>query len=396
MKVAVIGSGPAGLAASIKASVNHDVYLFEKNSSCGKKLLLTGSGRCNLGHTGNLDKECIYSSNKDILDKLIDSKKFKDYYNWLDSLGIILINRNGYLYPRCEKASSVKTILERKAIKNGVKFRYDTNILDVSINNDKFVVDGKMFDYLIIATGSFAMPKTGSTGDGYKIALNFGHNINKVRPSLTPLVTNSGLERILKGIRHHAKVSLFENDNLIKEEVGELQFTEYGLSGICIFNLSRYVSIGIDNNYKEEIRINFLPEVDDIKEFFEKRSKLLSDDTISEICDGFLDYRITNALLNYLHIDKDKKYKNISDDEKDRFILAIGNFPIKIVGVKDFTYSQVCSGGISLCDININTMESKLVKNLYFAGEILDIDGDCGGYNLKSAFVTGLIAGELQ
>ena len=391
MKVAVIGAGASGLVAAYQASKKHEVVVFEGNSNAGKKLLLTGSGRCNIGNVNN-DLEKYHSSNNEYISNIVNDNNILLVRKMFDDIGLVIKNKNGYLYPYSEKSSSVLSVLKNACINNNVKFSFCTLIENVYKNDEGFVIDNEFFDKVIVATGGISYPKTGSTGIGVKIAKSFGHSFTKLNPCLMPVLTNTSFEKDWAGIRCEADVSLYENNMFLKKEHGELQFTSYGLSGICIFNLSRNIRYGLNESKLEELRINFVPWCLNIKEYFESKSNMC----VSLICDGFLDYKLTNILLKYIKVDANKKWGNLLNSEKEKICEALTGFKANVYDTKDFLDAQVTSGGISLDEVNLGTMESKIVPNLRFAGEILDLDGDCGGYNLTIAFITGLLAGGLD
>ena len=385
MRIAIIGAGPAGLAAAKIISKKSQVVVFEKNSDAGKKLLLTGSGRCNIGNTNN-DLSKYHSSNNELIKKIINNKNLDKVNNFFKEIGLVLKDKNNYLYPYSEKSSSVLSCLK---ISLDVDFRFNTYIANIKRKDDKFIINGEVFDKVIITTGGLSYPKTGSTGEGFHLAKTFGHKVTNLNPSLMALETNTGLEKEWTGTRCEVNVSSYIDESKIKEEHGELQFTSFGLSGICIFNLSRDIRLALNEEKTCEVKLNFCPWTDDLSKYMEENK----DKYLTNICDGFLDYKLTNLFLKYLKI-KDKKWCELKIDEKNKFIETLTNFKVKIIDTKGYLDAQVTSGGVSLEEINLETMESKLVKNLYFAGEILDLDGDCGGYNLTISFITGLIAGD--
>lgn len=385
MRIAIIGAGPAGLAAAKIISKNSQVVVFEKNSDAGKKLLLTGSGRCNIGNTNN-DLSKYHSSNNELIEKIINDKNLDKVNNFFKEIGLVLKDKNGYLYPYSEKSSSVLSCLKSSL---DVDFRFNTNIENIERKNDKFIINHETFDKVIITTGGLSYPKTGSSGEGFSLAKDFGHKVINLNPSLMALETSTGLEKEWAGIRCEVNVSSYIDKAKVKEEHGELQFTSFGLSGICIFNLSRDIRLALNEKKSCEVRINFCPWTDDLSKYMEENK----DKSLTNICDGFLDYKLTNLFLKILKI-KDKKWCELKIDEKSKFIDTLTNFKVSIEDTKGYLDAQVTSGGVSLEEINLETMESKLVKNLYFAGEVLDLDGDCGGYNLTISFITGLIAGD--
>ena len=385
MKVAIIGAGPAGLAAAKLISKENEVVVFDGNNDAGKKLLLTGSGRCNIGNTNN-DLSKYHSSNNELIEKIINNKNLDKVNKFFKEIGLVIKNKNGYLYPYSEKSSSVLSCLKNSL---NADFRFNTYIENIERKDDKFIIKKEVFDKVIITTGGLSYPKTGSTGEGFHLAKAFGHKVIDLNPSLIALETNTGLEKEWSGTRIEVNVSSYIDRSKIKEEHGELQLTSFGLSGICIFNLSRDIRLALNEEKTCEIKINFCPWTDNLNKYMKENK----DKYLTNICDGFLDYKLTNILLKYLKI-KDKRWCELKIAEKNKFIDTLTNFKVKIKDTKGYLDAQVTSGGVSLEEINLETMESNLVKNLYFAGEVLDLDGDCGGYNLTISFITGLIAGD--
>ena len=212
-------------------------------------------------------------------------------------------------------------------------------------------------------------------------------------PALTSVVGNKPYFKDWAGIRVEAKVSLYENNNFIKEEVGEVQLTKNGLSGICIFNLSSKLRRGLAKGNKEDIVINFLPFVNNIEIFLNERNSKVKNRTIIELLEGLINYKLVKIILKESNIKEDKYYNELSNKEKETLFNNLVKFKINIIDTNDFESAQICSGGVSLEEININTMESKLVDGLFVTGELLDIDGVCGGYNLTIAWITGILAG---
>lgn len=394
MKVAIIGAGASGLVASIFAAKNKDeVYVFEKNSDAGKKLLLTGNGRCNYGNVDHNLKH-YNSNNKDLISDIINDDNISKVMDFFESIGIVSKNKNGYLYPFSEKSSSIKSALLSEAKSNGVNFIFNTDVKEIKSKDNGFLVNNEYFDKVIIATGSKCAPKTGSDGFGYEIAKNFKHSIVPVNPSLVQLVSDIKIIDSLAGKRCSVKVMHVENERILKEEEGEIQFTNYGISGICVFNISRNIKLGLNKGYDENVIINFVPWLEgNIITYLDERNKILRMRNITELCDGFLDYTIVFALLKFLKINPNKSWDEFSSDEKKFFASSLRAFIIPITDTKGFDNAQTCSGGISLSEINLKTMESLKQKGLYFTGELLDLDGDCGGYNLTIAWITGMLAG---
>ena len=392
-KVVVIGAGASGIIASIFASSNNEVIVLERNNSPLKKLLLTGNGKCNY-FNDNQDIGNYNSSDIDLVQNLITEKNIKDVLTFFDKIGIIPKIKNGYYYPYSNLSNSIKEALLKEASIKGVKIKTDYLVKNIEKRNNKFVINGEIeCDYVIISTGSKACPKTGSDGIGYKILKQFGHNIIKPLPALTQVIGNKPYFKDWAGIRVDAKVSLYENDKYLSEQIGELQLTKSGLSGICMFNLSSKIKRGLDKGNKEDIIINFLPFVNNIKEFLEDRNNKVKNRTIIELLESLINYKLVKIILKESNIDENKYYNELIDKEKSSLFNNLIKFKVNIIDTNDFENAQVCSGGVSLKEINLSTMESNLVEGLFVIGELLDIDGLCGGYNLTVAWISGILAG---
>ena len=402
-KVAVVGAGPAGVMCAIHAvSDDVQVVLFDKNLKLGKKLLATGNGRCNYWNSDQ-SLEHYHSNDSQLLSDIITTEIQGKVLKFFDSLGIVPHVRDGYYYPYSNQASSIRDLLESYAKKVGVEFSFDTTVLDVYKHDKKFVVvtkDGsEYFDDLVIATGSKASPKTGSTGDGYLFAKKFGHSIVPIYPALVQVITDGNFLKDWAGVRSFCSVSLYQDGKFIKKEVGEIQLTEYGVSGICIFNLSRDISKGIHENKKCQLLLNFLPFLDgknkeEIDSWFSLRGQVLGDSSLIEFLEGVLPYKLLLVILKRCGLSFKETWNQLTDDEKNILINMILKFSLSAMGTKDFNFSQVCSGGVPLSEVS-SVLESKKVDHLYFVGELLDVDGDCGGYNLGFSFMSGMIVGEV-
>ena len=381
MKIIIIGSGASGLAAGISLlRCGYDVTILERNNISGKKLLLTGAGRCNFF---NSDQNIIHyhSNDKDILAKIITSNNIHLVEDFITSLGIVPKVKDGYYYPFANQAYNMKELLERTYLDLGGKIKYNYLVEKIEKKNSLFLVnDNISCDKLILATGSKAYKMTGSDGIGYQLAKKFNHHIVKVLPSLTSLITREKTN--LKGVRVDAKVTLYEDGVKVREELGQVQFTDYGLSGICIFNLSYYAVKGLNKNKKEVITIDLMPFMDKVS-FKNKK--------VYDLLLGFLPNKMIDYILKTLDISKDVYYENLSNDKKQELTKILKEMEFNITSYKEFDFSQVCSGGVSLREINPLTMESIFVKNLYIIGELLDVNGDCGGYNLTFAFLSGIL-----
>lgn len=396
MSIAVIGAGAAGIMAAIKASEKDNVILIDSNNRIGKKIMITGNGKCNYWNEEiNLGK--YYSSDLEALDTILNYKD--EVLSNLYNLGLYPIIKNGYYYPHSETSSSVCALFEYQIARNNIETRFNFKVATITKNNNKFLIksitgEELHVDKVILTTGSKACPKTGSDGSGYALAKQFGHTINPILPSLTPLIINSNKKLKWAGIRTKVKISLYIDNQLVKSEEGEIQLTEYGISGICVFNLSGLASRALSEEKLVNVKINFLPDIEKIEEYLCDRLHKFPDFTIEKNLESLLHYELIFMFLNQLNIKLDTLCHNISNDQIKKLAHIITNAEFNIVATKGNDRAQVCTGGVKMKEINPETMESKLVNNFYLAGEILDTDGCCGGYNLAFAFITGYLAGK--
>lgn len=399
MRVGIVGGGASGLSCAIRAkSKSNEVIVYEKNNKCGKKILITGNGKCNyFNDEFNINK--YNSQNIDILSEIINLENKNLILSFFEQLGVVPKVSNGYYYPVSNQAVTILQSLMNEAISKGVEIANELEVLDINVVDGKYEIitsKGKdIVDVLVLSTGSKATPKTGSDGFGYGIARKLGYNIIKPLPALVQLEGNEKYFKDWAGIRTDVEVSLYENDIFVKKEIGEIQLTDYGVSGICIYQLSSKLIRGLNNGNKEIISINFLPWLkEDITIFFENRNNKLKNRTISDLLDGMLNYKLVNLILKKNNIDSTLNYNELDNKQKEMLFSDLLRFKINIIDYKKYDNAQVCSGGVSLLDINIDTMESKHHKNFYIIGELLDVDGDCGGYNLGFAWLSGILAGD--
>lgn len=396
--VIIIGAGASGIVSSIFAKKsNNRVIVLERNDKSLKKLLMTGNGRCNYMNESYSTKN-YHSEDIDIVDKIISSNNIEMVKKFFDSIGVIPKIKNGYFYPYSNQAITIKNMLEEKALSLGVEIKYNSLVTDINKVNDKFEVicnDEKIYcDNLVIATGSKAYPITGSDGLGYTFLSKFNHTIIDVVPALVQLTSDFKYLKLWDGVRSDVALELFEDDKYVDTETGEIQLTNYGISGICTFNLSHYVTRGI-NNHKYTISINFVPFIDTlITPWMDDYSKKNSNKNIYSLLEGFLNTKLIDIILKVSNIDGNRYYKDLSNEEKLILCKNLKGLKINITGSKGFDSSQICSGGVKLSEIDYNTFESKVVSNLYITGELLDMNGVCGGYNLTTCWISGILSGK--
>ncbi len=394
--IVIIGGGVSGIVSAIKSfNGRNRITILERNDKCLKKLLLTGNGRCNY-FNDDTSISNYHSMREDLLDKVINSDNMCRVLDFYDELGIIPKIKNGYYYPFSNQASTVRDALMFEVMKLGISIKYNYLVEKIERSNNKFIInDSIVCDKVIIATGSCSYPKTGSDGMGYDFLRKFGHNIIKPLPALVQLNSDFKYCRELSGIRSDVILSLYEDDEFISSSVGEVQLTDYGISGICTFNLSHFVTRGLDVGKKEVIKVNFLPFIkDNYMEWFNTYSNKHNDKNIYMLLCNILNYKLVKVILKVCSIDNETYYNELDYNSRSLLIDNLTNFKFNIVSTKDFNFSQVCNGGVSLDEVNLSTFESLIVDGLYITGEVLDINGNCGGYNLICAVISGILVGD--
>lgn len=389
MKICIVGGGAAGLMAAINIkNEDNEVIILEKNDEVGKKILVTGNGRCNLwNEVMSLDK--YNSSNPELLGSIITDDLIDNTFNRLSKL-FVFKNRNSYLYPYSNKAANVRDILLDECNRLGVEIINNYEVKTIT-KNDKFIINNDIScDKLIISTGGCSMPITGSDGSLYNILKTMGHTIINPLPSLVPLYANESYLNKWNGIRCDATVSSMIDGNVVRTEKGEIQLTDNGISGICVFNISSDIVKALNDNKNVSVEINFVNQ-DNIIDYFKDH---FNDLNVYEILLKYLDKKLIRIITEKADINPEAYYKSLTTKELSRLEKYLTKFNINITGNGDFNKSEVTSGGVSLEDINTDTLESNLTKDLYLIGEVLDIDGLCGGYNLGFAWMSALKVSE--
>lgn len=396
--VAIVGAGAAGMVAALNACAKHRVILLDGNDRCGKKILLTGNGRCNYWNS-DMGARMYESDDKSALENILSDKNIASVLCYLDSLGIYPKIKNGYYYPYSNQAASIREIFQQKIDNSNIEFKTNFKVVNIKNQGGIFILtsaEGKIVkcDKVIIAAGSKAAPKTGSDGSGYDLAKKLGHSINDVSPALTSLVSTGKFLKEWEKIRCDAKVSLFVNDKFSKCDTGEIQLTSTGISGICTFNISGAAAKSIARGDKVRVDINFMPHLEEgFYKWFSDRCDDLKDATVEQALESIFNYKLMFVLLKVAGVSKDDLWQRLSRDKKRAFCRAIEEFSLDITGADSYEKAQVCTGGVPLAEIDPYTMESIVTKGLHLAGEILDADGRCGGYNLAFAFISGYLAG---
>lgn len=395
MTVLIIGGGAAGMTAAVAAArPGVKVIIAERQSRVGRKLSVTGNGRCNLTNMNISARN--YHGGTEFAMGTIGSFGPDDALRFFEELGLMTVTeKSGKVYPFSDSANSVVDVLRFGCDAAGVETRTGVCVKSLNKNGNGFraVTDSGVIDAdkVIIACGGMAGGKAGGVRDGYELLKSFGHVITPLYPSLVQLKSRNALCRSLKGVRAQAVVSLSVKGGESATGSGEVQFTEYGLSGPAIFEVSRDAARG-----GCEISLDLFPEIPEEKvvTMLIKRRENMPDAAASELMTGLLHNRLGRVMLKYAGIAESILMKNLTDNDIMRIAAGSKDFRHEISGSTGFDNAQVTAGGADVAGFDPVTMESRLVKGLYAAGEVLDVDGDCGGYNLQWAWASGYAAGK--
>lgn len=402
-KVMIIGGGASGLTAAIAAArQGAEVTILEHMDRVGKKILSTGNGRCNMTNL-SMRAEFYRCSQKQFPMKVLDRFSVWDTLTFFDELGIVTKNRNGYIYPNSDQASAVLDTLRLEAEHLGVQMLCGCQVQKLRqtkiAGRRQFEAETSQGKFcggsLILATGSMAAPATGSDGSGYELAKAFGHQIIKPLPALVQLRCEGKQYKQLAGIRCEASLKMMVDGKAVAGEEGELQLTEYGISGIPVFQISRFASVALDDGKQVTVLIDFLPSQsrDESRRFLKKRVGRMEYRTCGDLMTGVLNKKLALVLLRLSGIRPDEPVGTVKPPQWDRLVTNLKSYEARVTGTNPFEQAQVCCGGVDTRDVRPETMESRLVPGLYLTGELLDVDGICGGYNLQWAWSTGMIAG---
>lgn len=425
MKVLVIGAGAAGMMAAISAAYEgNEVIVYEHNEKPGKKIYITGKGRCNI--TNACETEELFPkimSNSKFMYSAIYNFTNQDAIDMFNRLGCpIKVERGDRVFPVSDKSSDVISALQREMKKNNVKIYYNTNVEDICIEEGKFVAikvsqNGKKMkvngDKLIIATGGLSYPSTGSTGDGYEFARKLGHTVTELRPSLVPYNLKGSEYRELQGLSlRNVDLTIKVNDKKIYKDMGELLFTHFGISGPLVLSSCPILIKELDKinnkNKKKKAKGQDVDNIDvklsiDLKPALtveQLDGRILRDfekninKNFSNSLDELLPKKLIPIVIRRSNIDPNKKVSFVTRDERNKLVSVIKNLDYEFLSFRGYAEAIITKGGVSVKEINPSTMESKIVKGVFFAGEILDVDAVTGGYNLQIAWSTGYLAGQ--
>lgn len=379
----------AAISAALHGAENK-ITILEHSDKIGKKILATGNGKCNLTNAAMSEKyyRCRDSS---AVKKVLSAFGFQETLAFFENLGLLFKNRDGYIYPYSGQACAVLDVLRLKCRALGITILTGCEVSEIKQTKDGFLLlfqngkkRGKISgDRLIVAAGSCASNLPCADGSGYRLMEKMGYQICTPLPALTGLKCSDSFCKSLSGIRCDGKVSLYVNGKMQCEDTGELQLTAYGLSGIPVFQVSRYASIALHQGKKVTATVDFFPGMSDkeLAQIFLRKKEMCPEKNLEEQCIGIFNQKLASVLVKQ------------SEGNVNALIQKIKQMEFHVKGTNSFEQAQICTGGIDISQISFDTMESKLHKHLYFAGEIIDVDGMCGGYNLQWAWSTGYIAG---
>ena len=386
-KICIIGGGASGLMAAIMAArEGGEVTLLEHNEKTGRKLLATGNGRCNLTNI-HQEPSCYHSLSGTLAWEILQGFSLQDTICFFSQIGVYTKNREGYLYPASMQASSVQELLEMEARYRKVKIKCREHVKEIRQEEQGFRVLTETWSYpadkVILAAGSRASSIQGADGSGYELAQALGHRIISPLPALVPLKGKGNWFSKWAGVRTEGRVSLLAEGQIFDQAQGEIQMTDYGVSGIPVFQVSGRAVRLIGEGVKVTLLLDFLPDFDEagLTAFLKNRQDQCPYKSVKQLLIGLLPQKLAEVLM-------------MGNPDISQLAHKIKEFPVEIRGNKSYDQAQVCSGGVPLEEIDPKTMESRKVPGLYLAGEILDADGICGGYNLQWAWTTGALAGK--
>ncbi len=393
MKIAIIGGGPAGMMCAIKAAENHQVTIFEKNEKLGKKLFITGKGRCNL--TNYCDEreflKNIVNNSSFMYSSIYSFSPFTTYY-YFEELGLPLkVERANRVFPASDKSSDVIRAYEKKLKALGVKINLNYEVTSIEKVDDKFILNGReKFDKVVIASGGISYKLTGSTGDGYKFAKDFGHKVIDQVPGLIGINLKNNFS--LAGLTlKNVELKILKDKKILSREFGEMLFTHRGISGPIVLTTSSKINRLKDFEMYLDLKPALDPEKLDariLRDFEENQNK-----NLENVIKSLLPRDLIIYVLESAGISGDKKVNQITKEDRERLVRTIKNFGLKFDSLDDIDRAIVTSGGVDVKDIDPKTMESKKVSGLYFIGEVLDLDGLTGGFNIQIANSTGYSCG---
>ena len=398
--VIIVGGGASGLMAAITAAREGAIVtIIEQKDRIGKKILSTGNGRCNLTNT-YMKNSCFRGDDISIVPKVLEQFGQEDAMLFFEELGVILKERQGYVYPISDQASTVLDVLRMEVERLQIQVLLEHKVEAVKCTKKGFALQTNQKtvygDAVILATGGKASAVLGSDGSGYGIAKSLGHHLSPVVPALVQLKGKGNYFKQISGVRTNAKVSIFVDGMFTAADTGELQLTNYGISGIPVFQVSRFAAKAIQEKKQVVAEIDYLPTMEEVemRNFFQKRKKLHGEKLVEDFFVGVFHKKLITMFLKEAKIPLQMRAYDLKESDWNCLYELFKHFIVQIEDTNGFEQAQICAGGILTTEVFPETMKSIYVKDLYLTGELLDIDGICGGYNLQWAWSTGYIAGK--
>ena len=384
------------MAALQAANSEHDLILLESNESIGRKLLTTGSGRCNITNS-NLQSSDYSCKNTGFVQEILNVFSPQKFCVYLEQLGIpVYSTPDGWTYPISNSAANVVDILKAHLDQAGVKILFGKKVSGIKTKNNQFQLklnngqENLIADNLLVATGGMAYPTLGSTGELFPILESLGHKIHPIYPALAPITTEMKMIHKLQGVRQDVQVILYENEEGITKNSGNVIFTNWGINGPGVMDISHFIGKKPEGRFY--LTINFLyPYEGKLQVLFKKNQK--NDLPLSILLESLISKKIIQMIYQTMGFSEETKLRNLDENKIKHLFNLLTEFRLDVKGTRGFEFSQASGGGIDPGEVDPKTMQSKIIKNLYFAGEILDIVGPCGGYNLHWAFASGYVAG---
>ena len=400
-KIAVIGAGASGMMAAIQAArMGAQVSVYEKNDRVGRKILSTGNGKCNFSNE-KMSADFYRGSGVMLVDSIFQTFGLRETKAFFGELGMRIKERDGYLYPASGQASTVLDVLRYELERLLVNIHTDRQAMNLNAGLGGITIEtgngwkGK-YDAVVLACGGKAAPKTGSDGQGFVLAKKLGHHIVSVVPALTALRCREDFYKRAAGVRCDANLTLYIDGQPVRSDKGELQWTDYGISGIPVFQLSRDVAYGLSEHRTVTVKINMMPDFTEdnaYRMFWKQRWERQGAQTMEQFVTGLVNKKIGLLLLKLAGIRENERASEVPRTCREKLEKLYRSFTVSVCGTNSFDQAQVCAGGVDCREVT-DTLESRIVPGVFFAGEILDIDGICGGYNLQWAWSSGSVAGQ--
>ena len=404
LKIAIIGAGASGIVAAIQAKRNNNninIDLFDINKSVGKKILASGNGRCNISNT-SLSASNYIGENPSFVEYCLKEFDYKTFEQFCKSIGLLLdIKETSKVYPLSNEAKSVVNLLQSQLDSLGINIHCETTIKTVTKENNKFILKSSDetfndYDKVLISSGLQAAPQLNATEDGINIGESFGHSFNPTYPSLVGLNVESNYHHKLAGVKKEVATTLYINGQKEYEVTGDVLFTKYGVSGFGILDISQVASYNLSLYQEVQLSINFFPN-SNRNELLSKVESLLKAQPLEKasiLLTGLVSNKLPSVILEVCKLAPEVKAKDINAKQIRSIVNQLMNWRLKIVDTQGFKHAEVSGGGLRTDEVEAKTMQSKKVKGLYFTGEVLDITGHRGGYNLHFAWASGFVAGK--